>query len=110
VEPSHAILGAWAELRDRAAERDMRIQWSATLTEAGTAVVASYPDEKAAVDALVSVSERAAYHPDKPTAEHSSAVWDAVDSLTSAFDRDATRWVRLKRAASLRSLRRSEAF
>lgn len=109
-DPARAISGAWEELRDRATERGMSIPRSATLAETGRTVTADFPQEHESVNTLLDMSERAAYHPVPPTAEHSMAVWSAVDSLTVAFGSDANRWDRLKRAASLRALRRSEAF
>jgi hypothetical protein len=122
--PGDSVSGAWEELLERSSEAGKPIPKNATIletaelfrgsgegntaeavtTEGAIAEPTATANEaignaelQLIVANLATVSERAAFHAEGPSAEVSASAWDSVEQYRSQLMASATRWQRFKR-------------
>lgn len=104
--PHHAVLGAFAELVDRAADLGFRSTVTETQREFGTRLFRVDPEDEdaAACAQLVGITNRTLYGPAAPTAADAHASWQALGTVLSGLRGRAPIWRRALAALDPRTL------
>ncbi len=103
TDPARRVSGAWDELIDRA--RDTRlVEGQGTLLETAAATPQLPTTAREHLQTAALIADRAAFHPVAPTDDEATATWQLVDSFRRSLNEGASKWERLRRTLSLRTL------
>lgn len=104
-DPGAVVLGAFAELSDRAADLGIRRRQTETQREFGRRLVAdATDDDDAACSQLVAVTDRSLFGPAAASADDARRAWEALTRVLRSVRSRAPRWRRVLAAFDPRTL------